>query len=70
MENYHISIPDSKKNFFLSLLEELKFVKVKYNYTQEEENEYVNAIIKSENDIIKGKTIKHSDLKNSISKWK
>lgn len=70
MENFLISIPDSKKNFFISLIKELKFVKVKYNYTQEEEQNYVDAINKSEEDIIKGKIINHSDLKKEILTWK
>lgn len=70
MENYHISVPDSKKNFFLSLIEELKFIKIQYNYTQEEEQEYIEALKKSENDILEGKTIKHSDLVKEILSWK
>ncbi|MCD4794306.1 MAG: hypothetical protein K8R54_13810 [Bacteroidales bacterium] len=70
MENYLISIPDSKKNFFISLIEELKFAKIKYKYSQEEEKEYVEAINKSEDDIVKGKIINHSDLKKEILLWK
>ncbi len=70
MENFIISIPESKKSFFISLLEELKFAKIKSNYTQAEEDEYVNLILQSENDIEEGKLIGTKDLKKEIKKWK
>jgi len=70
MGNYIISIPDSKKHFFLSLIEELKFIKIKSEYTEKEEIEYIDALELSEKDISEGKIISNSDLKNEVLKWK
>jgi len=70
MGNYIISIPDSKKHFFLSLIKELKFIKIKSEYTEEEEIEYIDALELSEKDISEGKIISNSDLKNEVLKWK
>ncbi|MCD6556570.1 MAG: hypothetical protein DRI94_05275 [Bacteroidetes bacterium] len=70
MGNYIISIPDSKKHFFLSLIKELKFIKIKSEYTEKEEIEYIDALELSEKDISEGKIISNSDLKNEVLKWK
>ncbi len=70
MGNYIISIPDSKKHFFLSLIKELKFIKIKSEYTEKEEIEFIDALELSEKDISEGKIISNSDLKNEVLKWK
>jgi len=70
MENYIISIPASKKSFFASLMKELEFVEIKNSYSEKDEHDYIEAIKKSEDDILNGRIIKHSDLKKEILTWK
>lgn len=65
METIVLHIPTEKKDFFLSLLKELSFVKV-----EEPQKAYLAAIIESENDISEGKTIAQEDVKVEIHSWR
>ncbi|MFN0200691.1 MAG: hypothetical protein ACKVTZ_04190 [Bacteroidia bacterium] len=65
METIVLHIPTDKKDFFLSLLKELSFVKV-----EEPQKAYIAAILESEKDIAEGKTISQEDLKVEIHSWR
>lgn len=70
MENFIISVPDSEKDFFISLIGKLNFAKIKSVYTEKEKTEYINALSQAETDVNEGKVIYHADLKKDISEWK
>lgn len=71
METYYIQIPTNKKDFFLSLMKELDFVKISDNFQDFEHNteEYIRAILDSEEDIEQGNVISHSELKKEVQTW-
>lgn len=65
-----LKVQPEKKDFLMTLLEELSFVTVEDNYSEEEEKLYTEAILESEENIEKGEVLTQSELEKNIQTWR